>query len=98
MSSRAGSATTSCAGTYRPARRNRDRAFGHDASAAQALEGLDNPKQFAANPNLFPHDTVRAAALGRIHHEKDLGSVARHAGAPPAALDASPRLGEGPNC
>src|SRR5215203_4977075 len=39
----------------------------NDAAAALALEGLHDQKQFAAIAKSSPHDTVRTAALGRIH-------------------------------
>ncbi len=65
-----------------------------DADAALALTGLDDPKQFATIAKSSPHDTVRAAALGRVHDVKALGSVARHATDPQTALDAVARLGD----
>jgi hypothetical protein len=67
-----------------------------NAAAAQALEGLDDPRQFATIAKSSPHDTIRAAALGRVHEQKMLGSVARHAGDPQTALDAVARVSEGP--
>ena len=39
-----------------------------------------------------PHDTVRAAALGRVHDVKALSSIARHATDPQTALDAVARV------
>src|SRR6266542_4394284 len=41
-----------------------------------------------------PHDTVRAAALGRIHDARALGSVARHAEDRQTALEAVGRVGD----
>ena len=65
-----------------------------DASAALALEGLDDQKHFAAIAKSSPHDTVRAAALGRIHDAKLLSSVARHATDPQTSADAVARLAD----
>src|SRR5204862_7918564 len=50
-----------------------------DADAALALDGLDDPRQFSTIAKSSPHETVRAAALGRIHDPKALSSIARHA-------------------
>src|SRR3954463_10634416 len=41
-----------------------------DADAALALDGLDDPRQFSTIAKSSPHDTVRAAALGRVHDPK----------------------------
>ena len=38
-----------------------------DADAALALDGVDEPKQLSTIAKSSAHDTVRAAALGRIH-------------------------------
>ncbi|HEY0872132.1 MAG TPA: DUF349 domain-containing protein [Vicinamibacterales bacterium] len=65
-----------------------------DAAAALALEGLDDQKAFAAVAKGSPHDTVRAAALGRIHEARLLSSVARHAADPQTATDAVARLAD----
>src|SRR5688500_10540414 len=66
-----------------------------DASAALALEGIDDQKHFAAIARSSPHDTVRAAALGRIHDPKLLSGVARQAGDPQTAADAVARIADG---
>ncbi len=65
-----------------------------DADAAQALEGLDDARQFSTVAKSSPHDTVRAAALGRLHDAKALGSVGRHAADPQTALDAVARISD----
>ena len=67
-----------------------------DADASLALDGLDDPKQFSTIAKSSPHDTVRAAALGRVHDVKSLGSVARHATDPQTALDAVARVPAAP--
>ena len=59
------------------------------AAVATPLE-----KQFSTIAKSSPHDTVRAAALGRVHDAKALGSVARHAADPQTALDAVARLSD----
>ena len=66
----------------------------NDASAALALEGLDDQKHFATIAKQSPHDTVRAAALGRIHDTRLLSSVARHAADPQTSADAVARLAD----
>ena len=43
---------------------------------------------------MSPHDTVRAAALGRIHDQKLLSSVARHAMDPQTSADAVGRIAD----
>ena len=65
-----------------------------DADAALALDGLEDPKQFSTIAKSSPHDTVRAAALGRVHDVKALSSVARHAADPQTALDAVARIAD----
>ena len=50
-----------------------------DGDAALALDGLEDQKQLATVAKSSPHDTVRTAALGRVHDVKALSSVARHA-------------------
>ena len=65
-----------------------------DASAALALEGIDDQKHFGTIAKSSPHDTVRAAALGRIHDPKLLSSVARHATDPQTSADAVARLSD----
>src|SRR5688500_1076433 len=52
---------------------------GAEGDAALALDGLEDPKQLSAVAKSSPHDTVRTAALGRVHDVKALSSVARHA-------------------
>ena len=65
-----------------------------DGSAALALEGIDDPKQFAAIAKTSPYDTVRTAALGRIHDARLLGSVARNAQDPQTAAEAAARIAD----
>jgi hypothetical protein len=65
-----------------------------DADAALALEGLDEAKHFATVAKASPHETIRTAALGRVHDVKALGSVARHALDPQTALEAVGRIAE----
>ncbi len=65
-----------------------------DAGAALALEGLDEPKQCATVAKSSPHENVRAAALGRVHDVKALGSIARNAGDSQTALDAVRRIAD----
>ena len=65
-----------------------------DAAAALALDGLDDPRQFSTIAKSSPHDTIRAAALGRVHEAKALGSIARHALDPQTALDAVARMSD----
>jgi hypothetical protein len=65
-----------------------------DAGAALALDGLDDPRQFSTIAKSSPHDTVRAAALGRVHEAKALSSIARHALDSQTALDAVARLSD----
>ena len=67
-----------------------------DAAAALALSGLDDPRQFATIAKSSPHDTIRAAALGQVHEQKALSSIARHALDPQTAADAVARLTDGP--
>ena len=66
----------------------------NDASAALALEGLNDEKHFATIAKSSPHDTVRAAALGRIHDARLLSSVARHASDAQTSADAVARLAD----
>ena len=63
-----------------------------DGDAALALSGLDDEKQLATVAKSSPHETVRTAALGRVHDIRSLGSVARHAADPQTALDAVARI------
>ena len=56
--------------------------------------GLEDPKQFATVAKSSPHDTVRTAALGRVHDVKALGSIARHATDPQTALEAVARIAD----
>ncbi len=65
-----------------------------DADAALALEGLDEPKQCATVAKSSPHENVRAAALGRVHDLKALGSIARNAADGQTALDAVRRIAD----
>ena len=65
-----------------------------DGDAALALEGLDDQKQLAAVAKSSPHDTVRTAALGRIHDVRVLSSVARQAADPIIALEAATRVAD----
>jgi len=65
-----------------------------DGDAALALDGLDDPRHFSAIAKSSPHDTVRAASLGRVHDSKALSSIARHAIDPQTALDAVARISE----
>ncbi len=67
---------------------------GSDADAAQALEGLDDSRQFSTIAKSSPHATVRAAALARVEDVKALGSIARHADDPQTALEAATRLAD----
>ena len=41
-----------------------------------------------------PHETVRTAALGRVHDVRSLGSIARHAADPQTALEAVARVAD----
>jgi Domain of Unknown Function (DUF349) len=63
-----------------------------DGDAAQALDGLNDQKHFAAIAKASPHDTIRTAALAKIHDGKLLASVARHATDPQIALEAVRRV------
>lgn len=65
---------------------------GNDADATAALDGLSDPKHFAAVAKESPHDGARTAALARIQDARMLGSVARHAVDARIALDAVSRL------
>jgi hypothetical protein len=65
-----------------------------DGSAALALEGIDDQKQFAAIAKTSPYDTVRTAALGRIHDVRLLGSVARNAQDQQTAAEAAARIAD----
>ena len=65
-----------------------------DAAAALALEGLDDQKQFSTIAKGSPHETVRSAALGRVHDVRLLSSVARNAGDPQTAADAVARVAD----
>ena len=65
-----------------------------DGAAARALDGIEDQKQHASIAKGSPHDTVRAAALGRVHDIKLLGSVARNAADAQTALDAAVRIGD----
>jgi hypothetical protein len=62
------------------------------ADAALALEGIEDQRQLATVAKSAAHETVRRAALGRLHDVKALGSVARHASHGATALDAVARL------
>jgi hypothetical protein len=66
-----------------------------DAAASLALEGIADPKHFAAIARSSAHDTVRAAALGRVHDPKLLSSVARQAEDAQTAADAVARIADG---
>ena len=63
-----------------------------DGDAALALAALDEEKQIATVAKSSPHETVRTAALGRVHDVRCLGSVARHAADAQIALDAVARV------
>ncbi|MBE3034901.1 MAG: hypothetical protein IMZ74_17130, partial [Actinobacteria bacterium] len=65
-----------------------------DAEAALALEGLEDQKHFSTIAKSSPHDNVRAAALGRVHDVKTLGSVARNAADGQTVLDAVARMAD----
>jgi hypothetical protein len=65
-----------------------------DGDAALALEGLDDPRHFSTIAKSSPHDTIRTAALARVHDVKALGSIARHAADPQTALDAVARIAD----
>ena len=65
-----------------------------DADAALALDGLDDARHFSPIAKSSPHDTVRAASLGRVHDAKALSSIARHAIDPQTALDAVARIAD----
>ena len=65
-----------------------------DGDAALALEGLSDQKQFSLVARSSPHDTIRTAALGRIHDPKMLGSVARQAADAQTALEAANRVAD----
>ena len=65
-----------------------------DGDAALALDGLDDQRHFSTVAKSSPHDTVRAASLGRVHDAKALSSIARHAIDPQTALDAVARISE----
>jgi uncharacterized protein DUF349 len=65
-----------------------------DADAALALDGLDDPRHFSTIAKSSPHDTVRAASLGRVHEAKALSSIARHAADSQTALDAVARIAD----
>ena len=63
-----------------------------DGDAALALSGLDDEKALATVAKSSPHETVRTAALGRVHDIRSLGSIARHATDPQTALEAVARV------
>ena len=63
-----------------------------DGDAALALEGLTDQKHLATIARLSPYDTVRTAALGRVHDAKILGSVGRNATHGQTALEAVMRI------
>ena len=65
-----------------------------DGDAALALDGLDEPRHFATIAKSSPHDTIRTAALARVHDVKGLGSIARHAADPQTALEAVARIAD----
>jgi Domain of Unknown Function (DUF349) len=65
-----------------------------DGDAALALTGLDDQKQLAVVAKSSPHETVRTAALGRVHDVRTLSSVARHALDPQTALEATARIAD----
>ena len=65
-----------------------------DGDAALALEGLDDPRHFSTIAKSSPHETIRTAALARVHDVKALGSIARHAADPQTALDAVARIAD----
>src|SRR4051794_6549372 len=63
-----------------------------DGDAALALDALTDEKQLATVAKGSPFDTVRTAALGRVHDVRMLGSIARNAADPQTALDAVARV------
>jgi hypothetical protein len=63
-----------------------------DGDAALALDGVSDQKQLATIAKTSPHDTVRTAALGRIHDPRVLGNVARQASDAQTALEAAHRV------
>lgn len=65
-----------------------------DGEAALALEGLDDQRHLSTVAKESPYDTVRTAALGRVHDVRALGSIARHASDPRTALDAVVRIAD----
>jgi hypothetical protein len=65
-----------------------------DADAALALDGLDDQRQLAMVARLSPHETVRTAALARVHEARALGSVARNAVHGGTALEAVARIAD----
>src|SRR5215218_9030031 len=65
-----------------------------DGDAALALEGIVDQRQLATVVQASPHDTVRTAALGRVHEAKALSSVARKALHAATALDAVARIAD----
>jgi hypothetical protein len=65
-----------------------------DGEAALALEGLDDQRHLSTVAKESPYDTVRTAALGRVHDVRALGSIARHAADPRTALDAVMRIAD----
>jgi hypothetical protein len=67
---------------------------GTDGPAARALDGIDDVKQFSTIAKSSPHDTVRTAALGRVHDQKALSSIARHGIDPQTAVEAVLRMSD----
>ncbi len=65
-----------------------------DGDAALALSGLSDQKHLAAVAKASPHDTVRTAALGRVHDFRTLGAIARHAADAQTALEAANRIAD----
>ena len=65
-----------------------------DGDAALALAGLSDQKHLASVAKTSPHDTVRTAALGRVHDFRTLGAIARQAADPHTALEATNRVAD----
>jgi hypothetical protein len=65
-----------------------------DGEAAQALEGLDDPRHFATVAKSSPFETVRTAALARVHDTKILSTIARQAADGQTALEAVGRIAD----
>lgn len=65
-----------------------------DAAAARALEGIEDQKQCSTIAKMSPYETVRTAALARVHDVRALGSIARNASDAQTALEAVGRIAD----